>query len=62
MAEMTCKYAQWQINHKAMEARASAPARGPQFLGPKNRPHIPTQFKYLRSLIFIIAPFGNQQR
>ena len=25
----------------------------------KNRPRIPTQFKYLRSLIFIIAPFKN---
>ena len=40
-----------------MEARAS----GPQFLGQKNRPRIPTQFKYLRSLIFIIAPFKNTQ-
>ena len=29
--------------------------------GPKNRPRIPTQFKYLRSLIFIIAPFGHRQ-
>ena len=36
-----------------------ARASGPQFLGPKNRPHIPTQFKYLKSLIFIIAPFKN---
>ena len=27
--------------------------------GPKNRPRIPTQLKYLRSLIFIIALFGH---
>jgi len=38
--------AQWRINHEAMEARAF----GTQFLGQKNRPRIPTQFKYLRSL------------
>ena len=49
---------QWRINHEAMEARAS----GPQFLGQKNRPRIPTQFRYLRSLIFIIAPFGHRQK
>jgi len=28
----------------------------------KKRPRIPTQFKYLRSLIFVIAPFGHRQR
>ena len=27
--------------------------------GPKNRPRISTQLKYLRSLIFIIALFGH---
>ena len=48
----------WRINHEAMEARAS----GPQFLGQKFGPRIPTQFKYLRSLIFIITPFGHRRR
>ena len=58
---------QWRINHEAMSSSNAVSHRSqmlcqltslrPPISGPKNRPRIPTQFKYLRSLIFIIAPF-----
>ena len=52
----------WSTNSGGLTMRQWRHEPPAPISGPKNRPRIPTQFIYLRLLIFIITPFGHRQR